>query len=245
MGHLSHDKGERARLGRLVEVMSPFNNHNRRLDSTWHDGIISIRIDADGVNLNDDDIATKIIKTKKDVSIYLEDGVNIKIAPLMTDHAGGGGETMESSAEAIRKKEDGLLDDLLYINNCMLHGHSKPLELAWLECLGKFGIGQHTVSQLIYNIWYIQNRLKIFFHSTWKLIVGEDWEGPLLNKCILSRWGYPLKTCTMVNSIYDKWYLFLSKLVKIKPPYSALGKTVNDAWGLIQNPECKTNNKAF
>ena len=54
---------------------------------------------------DDDDIATKIIKTKKDVSIYLEDGVNIKIASLMTDHGGGGG-TMESSAEAIRKKED-------------------------------------------------------------------------------------------------------------------------------------------
>ena len=134
----------------------------------------------------------------------------------MTDHGGGGG-TMESSAEAIRKKEDGLLDDLLYVNNCMLHGHSKPLELAWLEFFGEFGIGQHTVSQLIYNIWYIQNRLKQFFHPTWKFLVGEEWQGPLLNKCILSRWGYPLKTCTMVNAIFDKWHLFLSKLVEIEP----------------------------
>ena len=132
-----------------------FNNRNCRLDPTWHDGIISIRIDADGVNSNDDDIATKIIKTKKDISTYLDDGFQIKTASLMTDHGGGGG-TMESSAEAIRKKEDGLLDDfLLYVNNCMLHGHSKPLELAWLEFFGEFGIRQHTVSQLIYNIWYI------------------------------------------------------------------------------------------
>ena len=130
MGHLSHDKGERAGLGRLVEVMS-FNNRNHRLDPTWHDGIISIRIDADGVNSNDDDIATKIIKTKEDISTYLDDGVQIKIASLMTDHRGGGG-TIESSAEAISKNEDGLLDDLLYVNNCMLHSHSKPLKLAWL-----------------------------------------------------------------------------------------------------------------
>ena len=66
MGHLSHDKGERAGLGRLVEVMS-FNNRNYKLDPSWHNGIISVIIDLDGVNSNDDDIATKIIKTKEDI----------------------------------------------------------------------------------------------------------------------------------------------------------------------------------
>ena len=60
MVHLSHDKGERAGLGRLVEVMS-FNNNNYKLDTSWHNGIISVRIDADIVNSNDDDIVTKII----------------------------------------------------------------------------------------------------------------------------------------------------------------------------------------
>ena len=60
MVHLSHDKGERAGLGRLVEVMS-FNKNNYKLDTSWHNGIISVRIDADIVNSNDDDIVTKII----------------------------------------------------------------------------------------------------------------------------------------------------------------------------------------
>ena len=63
MGNLIHDKGERAGLGRILEVMS-FNNRNYKLYSTCHNGIIPVIIDADGVNPNDDDIATKIIKTK-------------------------------------------------------------------------------------------------------------------------------------------------------------------------------------
>ena len=67
----------------------------------------------------------------------------------------------------ICRKEDGQLDELLYVNNCMLHGHTKALELAWLEFFGEFRIREHTVS-LIYNIWYIQNRLKKIFHSPWK-----------------------------------------------------------------------------
>ena len=36
-----------------------------KLDPSWHNGIISVRIDIDGVNSNDDDIATKIIFKKK------------------------------------------------------------------------------------------------------------------------------------------------------------------------------------
>ena len=190
MGHLSHDKGERAGLGRLVEVMA-FNNRKLKLDPSWHDGIISIRIDADGVNSNDKDIATKIIKTKQDIITYLEDGTRIRLASILTDHGGGGG-TMESSAEAIRKIDDSMLDNLLFVNNCMLHGHSKPLELAWLEFFGDFGIGEPTVSQLVYNLWYIQDRLKEFFRVVWQTLVGKEWDGPLLCKCILSRWGYPL-----------------------------------------------------
>ena len=62
----------------------------------------------------------------------------------------------------------------------MLHGHSKPLEVSWLEVLGKFGIGEQTVSQLVYDLWYIQDRFKVFFHVIWHLLVGEEWEGPRL-----------------------------------------------------------------
>ena len=40
-----------------------------------------------------------------------------------------------------------------------------------------------------------------------------------------------------------KWFLFLSKVVEDKPHSSELGKAVKDAWGLIQNPETKSNIK--
>ena len=125
----------------------------------------------------------------------------------------------------------------------MLHGYSKPLELSWLDLFGSFGIGEQTVSQLVYDLWYIQDRLKEFFHVTWHLLVGEECKDPLPCKFILSPWGYPLKTCTMVDSICEKWFLFLSKLVESEPHSSALRKTVKDSWGLIQNPETKINIK--
>ena len=64
MGNLSHDKVERAGLGRVVEVMAS-NNRNYKLDASWHDGMISVRIDEDGVDSNDNYIATKIIYLKK------------------------------------------------------------------------------------------------------------------------------------------------------------------------------------
>ena len=47
----------------------------------------------------------------------------------------------------------------------------------------------------------------------------------------------------MVDSIYEKRCLFLSKLVEAEPHSSELGKTVKDGWGLIQNPETKVNIK--
>ena len=49
---------------------------------------------------------------------------------------------MESCADSIKKKENTLLEDFLFIQNFMLHGNSKPLELSWLEFFGKFGIGE-------------------------------------------------------------------------------------------------------
>ena len=191
MGNLSHEKGEISGLGRLVEVMS-FNNRNYKLDPSWHNGIISVRNDADGVNSNDDDIATKIIKKIHIyISAYLGNEHTIKLASLLTDHGGGGG-TMESCADEIKKKENTLLDNFLFIKNCMLHGHSKPLELSWLDLFGKFGTGELIVSKLVYDLWYIQDCLKEFFHVTWPLLVGDEWQSPLLCKCILYQWEYPL-----------------------------------------------------
>ena len=60
-----------------------------------------------------------------------------------------------------------MLDGLLFVNNCMLHRNSKPLELSWLDLFSKFGIREQRVSQLVYNLWYIKYRLKEFFHVTW------------------------------------------------------------------------------
>ena len=158
MGNLIHDKGERAGLGRLVEVMS-FNNRNYKLDHTWHNGIISVRIDVDSVNSNDDDIAKNIIKTKIYIADYLGNRHTIKLVSLLTYH-GGGDITMESCADEIKKKENALLEYLLFVINFMLHGHSKPLELSWLEFFGKFGIGEQIVPHLVYDLWYIQDRIK-------------------------------------------------------------------------------------
>ena len=84
---------------------------------------------------------------------------------------------MESCAYAIKKKENALLDDLLFVNTCMLHGRSKALELSWLEFFGKFGIGEQTVSQLVFDLWYIQDCLKYFFmlYGTYLLVNnGKD-----------------------------------------------------------------------
>ena len=64
MRKLIHEKGEISGLVRLVEVMD-FNNRNYKLDPSWHDSIISVIIDVDGVNSNDNDIAEKIIYKKR------------------------------------------------------------------------------------------------------------------------------------------------------------------------------------
>ena len=60
MGHFSHDKGERYVLGRLVELMA-FNNRDYKLNPSWHDGIISVQIDANSVHSNDNDITTNMM----------------------------------------------------------------------------------------------------------------------------------------------------------------------------------------
>ena len=47
----------------------------------------------------------------------------------------------------------------------------------------------------------------------------------------------------MVDSIYEKWCPFLSKIVEDEPHSSALEKKAKDTWGLIQNPETRVNIK--
>ena len=54
----------------------------------------------------------------------------------------------------------------------MLHRKPKPLDLSWFELFGEFGIEEQTVSQLVYDLWYIQDRLKDFsmLHGTYLLV---------------------------------------------------------------------------
>ena len=68
-----------------------FNIWNYKLDTSWRNGIISVIIDTDGVNSNDNDTKEKIIKTKEDIDAYLGNGHIIKLASLLTDNGGGGG----------------------------------------------------------------------------------------------------------------------------------------------------------
>ena len=50
-----HDKGDRNGLGRLIRVLGFFNKLFR-FDVNFHDGIISLRVDSDGVDSTDDSI---------------------------------------------------------------------------------------------------------------------------------------------------------------------------------------------
>ena len=80
-----------------------FSNCNYNLNPSWHDSLISVRIDAYGVNSNDNDILTNIIKTKEYIAANLLNGHSIKITSLLNNHVGGGG-TMESFTDAIKKR---------------------------------------------------------------------------------------------------------------------------------------------
>ena len=102
MGHLILDNRERSGLGIHIDVMD-FSNWNYKLDTSGHNGILSIIIDEYGVNSNNNDIATKIIKTKEDIATYPGNGQSIRLASLFIDH-GGGGRTMESCAGGIKEK---------------------------------------------------------------------------------------------------------------------------------------------
>ena len=80
-----------------------FNNWDCKLDPSWHNSVISVQIDADGVNSNDNYIANKIIKTNKDIAAYLGNVSNIKLTSFLIDHGGGDG-TMEYFDDEIKKK---------------------------------------------------------------------------------------------------------------------------------------------
>ena len=96
--------------------------------------------------------------TFKRIEAYKDDNAEVNISSFMTDHGGVGG-TKEGSADQFEDQHPQTLYAVCYVVTCMLHGHSKPLENAWLTSFGDFGTDKRTVSQFIYQCWYIQDRL--------------------------------------------------------------------------------------
>ena len=234
----THDKGERKKLGRLIRLLA-FLNKGFKLDPNFHDGIISLRVDSNGVKSEDVSIVVQHLYNSFERSKpYIDEGKSIKISSFTTD-AGGGGGTKESCANKFVTSHEGLIFEIWYVITCMLHGHSKPLEKAWLEGLGEFGNGKRSASQYIYQCWYIQDRLGENFKTMWNKLTGNAWIGNILKRPVLTRWGYPLGTCSRVNNEYDTWLFFLTKLYEGESAQSEIGKTIQMAIELGKNPETK------
>ena len=118
------------------------------------------------------------------------------------------------------------------------------LEKAWLKAFGKFGTERKTISQFVFQCWYIQSKLnkQKNFRIMWKKLTGKYWLGPLLKQPILSRWGYPLGTCCKVFYEYNDWQIEdtgVNWMVTRKPNPSFVLHFFNlkDARNYIQNQE--------
>ena len=147
---LVHDKGDRNKLGRLIRVLSMLNKFGR-FDPHFNDGVVSIKIDADGVACKDDDLISHIENTFRGIEPYLKH--------------------LDSVACAFKYRDSfGRIYHIMYVITCALHGHSKPLEKAWLSAFSKFGLGEKNVGQFVYECWYIQDRLGEKFKQRWELI---------------------------------------------------------------------------
>ena len=232
---ICHDKGERAGLGRLIRIFSVYNR-DCRLDPNFPSGIISLILDADGVQSNDKDISVHLGNSLLQCRPYMNAGSKINISFFTTD-AGGGGGTKEGCANEFNKQYSHMMHEAWYVITCMLHGHSKPLEKAWEEAFGKFGNGHKTVGQFIYQCWYIASKMgNTSFKKKWKEITTKDWVGKFLCRPVLSRWGYPLTTATIIFEYFALWQMFLQGMVLGTNKSSSIGQAVDEAIGLIKNP---------
>ena len=109
---------------------------------------------ASGVESNDKSIVHHLGHTFSQLSPYLNQGVQPQISSLSTD-AGGGGGTKESCANQFEQQFGEMMFAIWYVITCMLHAHSKPLELAWKGAFGEFGNGNRTSSQFVYSCWLL------------------------------------------------------------------------------------------
>ena len=190
-----HDKGERNGLGRLIRGLSFIIDGH----------VKECKVDANGVDSNDQSIGEHIENTFSNIQPYLDDGEKVLLGSITTD-AGGGGGTLESSASKIGQ----FLNDIHYIINCTLHSHSKCLQKAWEQAFGGGGREEVTLLQLLHCFWSLQEALGENFKDVWKLLIEDEWVTKVLSKPILTRWGYVLQTATSVEDMYDKWEKFTS-----------------------------------
>ena len=87
---MTHDKGERNGLVWLIRLCA-FYNRKTCLEPLFHDGIISLRVDADGVKADDKSISQHLYNTFKRCLAYKDEDKIIQISSFTTDHGGGGG----------------------------------------------------------------------------------------------------------------------------------------------------------
>jgi len=105
---MSHDKGERSGIGRLIKEISFYD---------FNEGcVVSIRFDADGANSDDKAVAEAIDMALKNLDKHTSYGAVILQMCGMTTDTGGGG-TTESCAEKLRAL--GRIYFICHIANCL------------------------------------------------------------------------------------------------------------------------------
>ena len=161
---LAHDKGEKIGLGRLAQEIG-CQNVGKNIDPLYDEGILSLRLNANGVVANDESIAEHIENSFVNVDPYLEDQEVVEISTYTTDSGGNGG-TVEGHAIALTRYERQFI--IWYIINCGMHGLSKPLQNAWERAFGKNGIQEVTMIQFLYCCWGVQDKLGENFKMYWK-----------------------------------------------------------------------------
>eukprot|EP00957_Ditylum_brightwellii_P053965 4087510-Ditylum_brightwellii.AAC.1 len=67
----------------------------------------------------------------------------------------------------------------------------------------------------------------------------KDWGHKFLYQPLLSQWGYPLKTCSLVLKKYDQWLNFIARIYEGEKAANTIGMTAEDALKLDKNPEVK------
>lgn len=234
---ICHDKGNRAGLGRLIMILA-FYNVDFRYDINWHDGIISLTLNCDGVKSKDANIADHINKKLQRLRPYMLPDKKIQLSSATTD-AGGGGGTKENCMLELEKANPDLMYTLTYVLCCLLHAHNLPLQKSWENHFGPFGIDKNTMSQCAYNVTYLFELLGESFKPLWLEINGEDWKDLKLLKVVLTRWLYAIQSVSKIFEKYEKIKKFCKVIYESKKSTYLAHKVAKETYQLLENPEVK------